>query len=68
MSDSASEASVSDLDCSAIIQDLHNEQIFDSQTMRDVADSSQQKQSSVNVQKSDLDVQSVINAQILEQL
>ena len=65
MSDSASEASVSDLDCSAIVQDLHNEQIFDS---RDVADSSQQKQSSVNVQKSDLDVQSVINAQILEQL
>ena len=66
MSDSASEGSVSDLDCSAIIQDTDNENTYDSQTMQYVAGSSQQKQSNANVQKSDLHVQAVINAQILE--
>ena len=68
MSDSASEGSVSDLDCSAIIQDLDNKNTYDSQTMQDVAGSSQQKQSNANVHKSDPDVQAVINAQILDQL
>ena len=63
MSDSVSEGSVSDLDCSAITQDLDTENTYDSQTMQDVVGSSQQKQSNV-----DPDVQAVINAQILEQL
>ena len=68
MSDSDSEGSVSDLDCSAIIQDLDNENTHDFQTLQDVAGSSQQKQSNAYVRKSDPDVQAVINAQILEQL
>ena len=67
MLDSASEGSVSDLDRSAIIKDLDNEEnTYASQTMQDVAGSSQQKQSNANVYKSDPDVQAIIAAHLLE--
>ena len=67
MSDSDSDGSASDLNCSAIIQDSDNEDNLNTSSSQD-AGPSQQKQQHSTVHKSDPDVQAVINAQILEQL
>ena len=66
MSDSYSEGSVSDLNCSAIIQDSDNEDNLNASNSQDGAGPSQQKQLHSTVYMSDPDVQAVINAQILE--
>ena len=68
MSDSDSEGSGSDLNCSAIVQDSDNEETSNMSNSQEGAGPSQQKQLHATLHKSDPDVQAVINAQILEQL
>ena len=68
MSDSDSEGSGSDLNCSAIVQDSDNEDNSNMSNLQEGAGPSQQKQLHATLHKLDLDVQAVINAQILEQL
>ena len=66
--DSASEQSLSDLDCGNIMQDSENEDASTSKTMQNAAPSLPSKQSDGNLQKPDPNMQSVFNAEILEQL
>ena len=68
MSDSDSEGSVSDLNCSGIMQDSDNEENANVSNLQEGAGPSQQKQLHASSHTLDLDVQAVINAQILEQL
>ena len=68
MSDSDSEGSGSDLNCSDIVRDSDNEEHLNISNTQKGAGPSQQKQLHETLHKSDPDVQAVINAQILEQL
>ena len=68
MSNSDSEGSVSDLNCSAIVKDLDTEENASVSNLKDAAGPSHQKQLQATSHKSDPDVQAAINAQILEQL
>ena len=68
MSDSDSEGSGSDLNCSDIVQDSDNKDNSNMSNLQEGAGPSQQKQLHATLHKSDPDVQAIINAQILEQL
>ena len=68
MSDSESEGSVSDLNCSDIVKDSDTEENTNVSVSQEGAGPSHKKHSNSTPHKSDPDVQSVINAQILEQL